>query len=201
MGLSNLIKTISGQLPRLVHHFILSMPAGPWNPRRPGDRWQEDDEWNWQKWNKFPISFMNRVKWHWQALTDDEEGIGVVVKVDYHKADVVVRDGRTMVSKQCNSWRLEAQLRRGAEMVAKMYLGMGTQATHRLSHPWVIFGKGLSVALACVKVLHDDGIDLQEDTTFTGDITRQVIEDAWSAAKDASRRKRQRASDNDECRG
>ena len=86
-------------------------------------------------------------------------------------------------------------------MVAKMYLGMGTQATHRLSHPWVIFGKGLSVALACVKVLHDDGIDLQEDTTFTGDITRQVIEDAWSAAKDASRRKRQRASDNDECRG
>ena len=196
MGLSDLIKTISGQLPRLVH-FILSMPAGPWNPRSQ-DRWEEDTSWTWQKWNHFPISFMNRVKQCWQALSADEEGIAPVVKVDYHKADVVVRDGRTMVSKQCNSWRIEAQLWKGSEMVAKMYLGMGTQVSHPLSHPWVIFGKGLSVALACMKVLHQNGIDFEKDTIFTGDITRQVIDDAWSAATIASRRKRQRTTDNDE---
>ena len=86
-------------------------------------------------------------------------------------------------------------------MVAKMYLGMGTQATHRLSHPWVIFGKGLSVALACVKVLCEGSMNLQDDMIFTGDITRQVIEDAWSAADEIrNRRKRQRTSGNDECR-
>ena len=74
----------------------------------------------------------------------------MTVKVDYHKAEVVVRDGRTMITKQCHSWRAEAQLWKGEVKVATMYKGMGSQANHPETHPWVIFGQRMSVALACV---------------------------------------------------
>ena len=115
--------------------------------------------------------------------------------MDYHKADVVVRDGRTMISKQCNRWRVEAQLWKGDKMIAKMYEGMGTQATHPLSHPWVIFGSGMSVAVACVQVFNVVNWDLMGNMHFSGDVTAQHIEDSierieLAASKERSERRK-----------
>ena len=135
---------------------------------------------------------MKRVATKWQPLTEDEEGDAMTVKVDYHKAEVVVRDGRTMITKQCHSWRAEAQLWKGEVKVATMYQGMGTQCNHPETHPWVIFGQRLSVVLACVAVLEEGTFNIVDDIIFTGDVSLTMMESAKSAAQNMAKKKRQR---------
>ena len=116
----------------------------------------------------------------------------MTVKVDYHKAEVVVRDGRTMITKQCHSWRAEAQLWKGEVKVATMYQGMGTQCNHPETHPWVIFGQRLSVVLACVAVLEEGNFNTVDDIIFTGDVSLTMLDSAKSAAQNMAKKKRQR---------
>ena len=84
------------------------------------------------------------------------------VKVTYHKADVVFIDGERRVSKQCWSYRPEAQLflDSSPKMVARAYFGMGTAASHEECWNFVVFGSKLSVLVAIVEVLEAAGLNV-----------------------------------------
>lgn len=102
---------------------------------------------------------MKLVKAHWSPLFQYERQLQLFVKVAYHKADVVFTDGGDRrISKQCWSYRPEGQLWIGPEgqkgqKIAYAYFGMGTAASHSLTHNFVVFGLRLSALTAILEVL------------------------------------------------
>ena len=64
---------------------------------------------------------------------------GSTISVQYHKAEVSYHGQHVLVAQRCRSFRPEAQIHHGGEMVAKIYFGMGTQANHWSSYNLVCF--------------------------------------------------------------
>jgi len=64
---------------------------------------------------------------------------GSTISVQYHKAEVSYHVQHVLVAQRCRSFRPEAQIHHGGEMVAKIYFGMGTQANHWSSYNLVCF--------------------------------------------------------------
>ena len=68
---------------------------------------------------------------------------GSTISVQYHKAEVSYHGQHVLVAQCCRSFRPEAQIHHGGEMVAKIYFGMGTQANHWSSTIWFALFTGL----------------------------------------------------------
>ena len=124
-----------------------------------------DKKFNFQKeftWNDVPTAFMKLVANRWKPMWGYDQDLKPIVKVAYHKADVQYVGGDVLISKSCQSYRPEGQLWLGNEKVAYAYFGMGTQESHPLDNSFVLFGKKISVLLAAIAVLEDNGHEVDK---------------------------------------
>ena len=77
----------------------------------------------------------------------------------YHKAEFVMRQGKMVPFQRCRSWRPEAQItmklpeKEKVEVILKVYMGMGTDFSHKDCYNLVCFGTRASSLLAAFKSL------------------------------------------------